>query len=689
MQFWNEIKIKLLKVYDDSFILGILPESLRTGVITLLEKKGKDRIDIANWRPITLLNIDYKLLTKTLGQRLKTVFPGLIHKDQNGFVPGGSIFFSSHTIRDILFYCKKENVDLILLALDYSKAFDSVDFQFIHRTFQLFNFGEKFRHWIEIIYNGGKSCITNNGHISECFDINRSTRQGDPISPLVFILCLEILFITLRSDENIQGIKIEKNEIKLTSYADDATYFMKNKQSTELLLNTIEKFSKVSGLEVNRTKSECLLMNFELDAAGSCDQFLGVPIVENLKVLGHYHGKSKLICDYQNFYSKLTQMANIFSMWKQRSLTLFGKNLLINSLSNSQFLFNAQIDKPPCDFIKLADSQNKEFLWRGTPKIAHHSIIADYQHGGIKYKDLTCLISSINLKFVFNMSTTLNENYGALPKMWIKTCFKIPNANENQEYFNDFFSNTLNLLDCKIKIPRQINWRGHPFYYDALKTFEMVTREIPTCLESILSIPIWFNEYLNTKFDVELSRAGFNFVKDLFPNTQLIDLNNPNLIQLRATKRRHLIRIILKIPELWGDKIEQSPVKNVTILPYQTVNLNGLDVMLKSLNSGTIYSILIKNKTRLPRGLLRWCEEMQLSDSQIKNSFTFARSCTSSLFDQVFQYKIVTRILPTNQYLKRYRVRDSEMCSRCLVEIDTVVHSTWLCLSIAPHISRH
>ena len=97
---------------------GILPESLRTGVIVLLEKKGKDRMDIANWRPITLLGVDYKLLTKTLGQRLKKVLPNLIHKDQNGFVPGGNIFFSTHTIRDILFYCSKEKVDLIMLALE-------------------------------------------------------------------------------------------------------------------------------------------------------------------------------------------------------------------------------------------------------------------------------------------------------------------------------------------------------------------------------------------------------------------------------------------------------------------------------------------------------------------------------------------------------------------------------------------
>ena len=95
---------------------------------------------------------------------------------------------------------------------------------------------------------GGKSCISNNGFISDTFEIKRSTRQGDPISPLVFILVLEVLFIHLRSDPNIRGIKIVRNEVKLTSYADDASYFKRDKISAENLLAIIGKFSKVSGL---------------------------------------------------------------------------------------------------------------------------------------------------------------------------------------------------------------------------------------------------------------------------------------------------------------------------------------------------------------------------------------------------------------------------------------------------------
>ena len=133
----------LLSVYFEAFNKGTLPHYLRVGVITLLEKKGKDKLQIANWRPITLLGVDYKLLTKTLGERLKHVLPDLIHPDQNGFVPGGNIIFSNHTIRDILFYCNKECVPIVMLALDYSKAFDSVNFSFIHKTFDSFNFGSE------------------------------------------------------------------------------------------------------------------------------------------------------------------------------------------------------------------------------------------------------------------------------------------------------------------------------------------------------------------------------------------------------------------------------------------------------------------------------------------------------------------------------------------------------------------
>ena len=116
LKFWDHLGPLLLKVYEESFELGILPENMRVGVITLLKKKNKNRLNLENWRPITLLPVDYKLISKCMAERLKKVLPKLIHSDQNGFVPGGNIFFSAHTIRDLLFYCEKENLDLFMFS---------------------------------------------------------------------------------------------------------------------------------------------------------------------------------------------------------------------------------------------------------------------------------------------------------------------------------------------------------------------------------------------------------------------------------------------------------------------------------------------------------------------------------------------------------------------------------------------
>jgi hypothetical protein len=237
------------------------------------------------------------------------------------------------------------------------------------------------------------------------------------------------------------------------------------------------------------------------------EQFLGIPVVQNLKILGHYHGKSELVCNFQNFYNKLDTMSKIFNNWKRRNLTIAGKNLLINSLSTSLFIFNAQIDIPPVDFIKMVEKIHKEFLWLGTPKIAHHTLIADYDKGGLKYKDLNDFISSINVKFIQNLSPDKCTGHYVLPNFWIKKLFKIPTCvNEpNQVYFQDYFTNKMNILDCKAKVPRKIQFRGHPFYYPILKTLEKISEKTCIKIENILAITIWFNRHLKTQFDIEIS----------------------------------------------------------------------------------------------------------------------------------------------------------------------------------------
>ena len=537
---------------------------------------------------------------------------------------------STHTIRDMLFYCSKEKIDLIMLALDYTKAFDSVNFDFIHTAFELYNFGNNFKQWIKVIYNGGKSCFSNNGFISKTFEIERSTRQVDPISHLVFILVLEILFIHLRSDPNIKGIKIVKNEVKLTSYADDASYFMKDKISAETLLLAIEKFSKVSGLEVNRTKSECLLFDFELNLSPH-DKFCGIPVVDNIKILGHLFGKNKTICDFQNLYSKINKLEKIENIWKQRTLTLMGKNLLINSLLNSLFIFNAQIEIPPTDFTKIVEAKNKEFLWGGgTAKIAHHSIIGDYQEGGLKYKDLNSFVLSVNYKFISRLTNTVNLNSTCLPRFWLMKLFNIPTEcnNDDQQYFYDFFCNQLNILDCKIQVPRKALWKGHPFYYEILQSYGKCLEDFPKSKHYILSVPLWYNKFLGTKFNIKLSKAGYNYLRDFYMEGNLLTPVQLNR-NLAPTVFRALVNLMNKIPLSISNAISSSQRKSLVIFPLQTIHFKGVDYKLSHMDAKAIYSKLIYPKVKMPKGLLNWCMDLELSDSQIKTSLSF--SCDEQL----------------------------------------------------------
>ena len=538
-----------------------------------------------------------------------------------------------------------------------------------------------------MLYKGGKSCIANNGFLSSTFPVERSTRQGDPISPLIFILVLEILFISIREDQNIKGIKVFNNEIKLTSYADDATYFLKEKLAAEVLPSKIAQFSNVSGLEVNKIKSECLLLDFELKLSSHELKFCEIPIVENLRILGHYFGKNKLVCDYQNFYSKLSKFDRITTVWQQRGLTILGRNLLINSLLNSLFLFNAQVEVPPCDFIKIIEARNKNFLWEGgVAKIAHHSIIGDFDQGGIRYKDITATIKSMNLKFILRLNCHINTNSMCLPKYWIKQFFNIPTECQDIEsrYLSDFFDNQLNILDCKFRLPKKSKWTGHPFYYDTLVNYEMLLESQPNSYESNMSIPLWFNKELDTKFDVRLSKLGINYISDLVKYVANGQGNRPS--DFLTTKRVMLLKNKLN-PKIQRMVTENSR-KTVVIYPFQTVSYKNDDKTLSRLEAKNFYDLLILSKIRLPRGLLGWCMEFELSDQQIKTALNFVQKCSPSIWDRAFQYKISTNTLPTNEYLKRYHVKDSDLCDFCLLECDTVVHRLYDC-EVVSRVVRH
>jgi hypothetical protein len=202
--YWQEIGNDLTEVFQNSFKSENLPQSQYLAAIRLVFKKGQ-RENLKNWRPISLLNTDVKILSKLLSERLKIALPNLIHKDQTGCIQGRYIGENICLIKDIINQCDE---DESILLIDQEKAFDRVEFEWLFQVLKTFGFGRNFITWLKIMYKSMKSCIITNGYISKVFPVSRGIRQGDSLSALLYILQSEPLAAYLRKTNRIQGIEI-------------------------------------------------------------------------------------------------------------------------------------------------------------------------------------------------------------------------------------------------------------------------------------------------------------------------------------------------------------------------------------------------------------------------------------------------------------------------------------------------
>ena len=140
-QFFSLLGQDLVNSLNAAFDIGEMSASQRRGVITLLPKEDANLLFLSNWRPITLLNVDYKIASKVIAKRIERVLPSLIHPDQTGFMKGRYIGQNIRLINDIIQQTELQKIPGILLLLDFQKAFDTLEWPFIQYTLNLFNFG--------------------------------------------------------------------------------------------------------------------------------------------------------------------------------------------------------------------------------------------------------------------------------------------------------------------------------------------------------------------------------------------------------------------------------------------------------------------------------------------------------------------------------------------------------------------
>ena len=211
-----------------------------------------------NWRPISLLNTVYKIASGSIANRVKTYLDKIINPDQTGFIKGRNLAENIRTIYDIMQYTEDENIPGLLLLIDFEKAFDSVSWSFIQKSLQFFNFGTSIQKWVRLFYTNCTSAVNQCGHMSESFTgtLYRGCRQGDPLSPYLFLICAEILAILIRRNSDIKGINLVDKGKKITMLADDTSMLLDgSEKSLDTCLNVLKYFANISGLRNNYDKT--------------------------------------------------------------------------------------------------------------------------------------------------------------------------------------------------------------------------------------------------------------------------------------------------------------------------------------------------------------------------------------------------------------------------------------------------
>ena len=368
---WQYTKEMLLESFERSFEVGHVSQTQKRGIITLIHKGNNlPRDSLANWRPITLLNTDYKILAKALARRLNTVLTKLIANDQRGFIKGRNIGTIIRTTDDVINYTNSKQLPGLLVAVDFTKAFDTISKKLIIDSLKPYGFGPDFIHWVSTLITQAESCTTHYGWTSEPFQVERGIRQGCPFSPLIFVLAVKLLAHKIRNS-NIKGIKMGienpslESIIKIQQFADDTTLYLQDENDLETTLNIFGSFAKISGLRINKHKTEAMWLG---RYKGREDRPHSLKWVRQAKILGVYFRNDLSACQIEENWTskteKLKKNKKTIAQWSRRNLSIYGKIVIAKTFLISQFIYIMQSIGLPNNILHNINRALYSFLWK-------------------------------------------------------------------------------------------------------------------------------------------------------------------------------------------------------------------------------------------------------------------------------------------------------------------------------------
>ena len=660
--FWTDIKDILFASVCHSRRVGELSTSQKQAIIKLLEKRDKDKRFIENWRPISLLNVDTKIISKSLASRFLPVLPTIISSDQTAYVKGRYIGESIRLISDILDISKMLDVSGYLLTVDLQKAFDSIDHIFLLACLEKFGFGTNFIAWIRILLNNNESCVSNGGRTTQYFKLNRGARQGDPIAAYLFIIVLEIFFIMIRSNKSIKPLRILDFEYLLSAYADDTTFFVSDLDSINAIFATFDKFSLFSGMKINMSKCELAGIGVKRSVLTALSGVRNILLLNDcIRVLGvNFTYDSKLFHE-KNYIACIKKLQKVLHVWGMRFLTLYGKIIIFKSLAFSKIIYIASMASVPADIIKMLENIHKDFVWdKKRPNIKHLALISNYPCGGLKDIDIPSKFKSLHLNWLNRLFDNNFHPWKQIPLFYFKRVSK------KFDLFHPNLSVPPNMLNS---IPT--------FYCNIIKCWQDISFSSPINAAMVFSESICFNSFIKID-NTPISPSFFGDIDQIYLSHLFTD-NGVFISWAEASRLLKLrnyfkwIQIVNAIPIQWKNLVKNSTVDRDACSLEQHLVRRDKMFPIKMIDTKFLYNIFIDKISTTPTSQ-KYFDRLFGPDLKWEKIYTLPHLVTVDTNARFFQFKLSHNTLFLNSRLFHLNYSASSLCSLCQSVNETPIH---------------
>ncbi|GJT33965.1 RNA-directed DNA polymerase, eukaryota [Tanacetum coccineum] len=413
-QFWNLVEQDVVLAVKEFFRMGHIPKGANSSFIALIPKI-KEANMVKDFRPISLIGSLYKIIAKLLSNRLVMVLGDIVSDVQTAFVKDRQILDGPFILNELIQWCKVKKKHSFLFKIDFEKAYDSVRWDYLDDILKKFGFGEKWRGWIQECLHSSWGSVIVNGSPTEEFRFFKGLKQGDPLSPFIFILVMESLHIAFARVVDagmFKGIGLSPSvHLSHMFYADDAVFMGQwSTKNIETIIYVLKCFQQASGLHINLTKSKLMGIGVGEDIVIQAANKIGCGVLKiPFMYLGSIVGANMLrIRSWEEVVSKMEAR---LSKWKMKTLSIGGRLTLLKSVLGSMPIYHMSIFKVPmkilhrmesirCHFFNGIERNSKKAVW-----VKWNKVLAAKERGGLGVSSLYALNRALLFKWVWRFST--------------------------------------------------------------------------------------------------------------------------------------------------------------------------------------------------------------------------------------------------------------------------------------------